>query len=76
MPNPLFLKVMGVDLNEYNTYSPNKKDRFQKAAQRRLAEVHGSDIEAYSKLTAAAEQTAIDDAEKAAWEIAEDERNS
>lgn len=76
MPNPLFLRVMGVDLNEYNTYSPNKKERFQKAAQRRLAELHESDIKGYVQLTAETEKQSTDDAEKAAWEVAEDERNS
>ena len=72
MPNPLFLKVMGVGIDEYNTYSSEKKDRFQKLATKRLAQVHESDIEAYTKLTVENE-TGIPET-KSGWEIEEEEK--
>lgn len=55
MPHPLFLKVMDVSLAEYNSYSDDKKLRFQKAAQKKLIEVQ-SDPKSYTSLTNAAEQ--------------------
>lgn len=76
MPNPLFLQVMGVSLHEYNAYSPAKKERFQKAAQQRLAEVHESDIDAYCKLTEDAVLAANDNAEKSAADAAADKEFS
>lgn len=72
MPNPLFLKVMKVPLDEYNTYSSEKKDRFQRLAQKKLAQLHESDINAYCQLTVENE-TSIDET-KSAWEIAEEEK--
>lgn len=71
MPNPLFLKVMGITIHEYNSYSVAKKARFQKAAQQKLADIHESDIGSYNELTqATAEQVASDanDEEKSAQE--------
>lgn len=71
MPNPLFLAVMKTPLFMYNTYSPAKRDRFQKEAQKRLAELHGTDIEGYIKLTeevAIAAEEKEEDAAKAAKE--------
>ena len=67
MPNPLFLKVMGVELTEYNTYSPEKKERFQKVAAKKLGELHESDIKTYCQLTAAVEAPVAEE-EKSSWE--------
>lgn len=63
MPNPMYLKVMGISIHEYNAYSPAKKARFQKAAQQKLVDVHESDIVAYTKLTQATAAQVAEDAE-------------
>jgi len=76
MPNPLFLKVTGITIHEYNAYSPAKKARFQKTAQQKLIELHESDIAAYSKLTAETAKSADADAVQAAADDAEDLENS
>ena len=76
MPNPLFLQVMGISIHEYNSYSPAKKARFQKAAQQKLAEVHESDIDAYCQLTEDAVLAANENADKAAADEAEDKELS
>jgi len=76
MPNPMYLKVMGITIHEYNSYSPAKKARFQKVAHQRLVEVHESDIDAYSKLTQDTAQQVADDAEDKAKSIEEDEEFS
>ena len=55
MPNKLFLKVMGVPLHTYNGFTPEQKDRFQKEAQQKLAELHEEDIDSYCELTGEAE---------------------
>jgi hypothetical protein len=75
MPNPLFLEVMGVTYHEYNTYSPAKKARFQREAQKRLVAVHEKDITAYNKLTSDAVNTAVRNAEDAAAADIEDQEN-
>lgn len=51
MPNPMFLAVMKTPLYLYNTYTAAKKERFQKEAAKRLAELHESDIDGYEQLT-------------------------
>lgn len=56
MPNPAFLKVMGISIHEYNSYSPKKKARFQTEAQQKLAELQG-DPEAYTEFTDELEST-------------------
>lgn len=56
MPNPAFLKVMGISIHEYNSYGPKKKARFQQEAQQKLAELQG-DPEAYSEFTDELEST-------------------
>ena len=76
MPNPLFLKVMGITIHEYNSYSPAKKERFQKAAQTKLVDVHESDIDAYSKLTHDTAKQSTEDAEGLLESEAEDKENS
>lgn len=50
MPNPAFLKVMGITIHEYNSYGPKKKARFQIEAQQKLAELQGNP-EAYTEFT-------------------------
>jgi hypothetical protein len=67
MPNPLFLKAMGVPLSEYNTYSDEKKARFQRAATKKLAEV-SNDPAAYTDLTNATENPETDADTKSEWE--------
>jgi len=76
MPHPLHLEVMGITIHEYNSYSPAKKARFQKAAQQKLTEVHETDINAYVKLTEDAAKTAIDNANEDAESEAEDKEYS
>jgi hypothetical protein len=76
MPNPLFLKVMGITIHEYNSYSPAKKARFQTTAQKKLIDVHESDIDAYSKLTHDTAEQSADDAEGLLESEAEDKENS
>lgn len=71
MPNPLYLRVMGVELHEYNTYSPDKKDRFQRLAQRKLATLHETDMKAYTELTV---EPPIDEA-VSPWETKAEEEN-
>lgn len=66
MPNPLFLKVMGVNLNEYNTYSGEKKGRFQQIAVQKISEI-AKDPKAYTALTNAVENPEIVDS-KSEWE--------
>lgn len=66
MPHPLMLQVMRISIHEYNSYSPAKKARFQKAAQQKLAEVHESNIDAYIELTEEAAKAADDNATEAA----------
>jgi hypothetical protein len=75
MPNPMFLKVMGVTLQEYNTYSPAKKERFQNVAQKRVIELHENDIDGYSKLTTATYQATKEAEAKSEWEIQQDKEN-
>jgi cbb3-type cytochrome oxidase subunit 3 len=76
MPNPLFLQVMGISIHEYNSYSPAKKERFQKKAQEKLASVHQNDPKAYDKLTADTAKTSSDNATQAELDEAEDKENS
>lgn len=76
MPNPLFLKVMGITIHDYNSYSPAKKARFQTAAQQKLAEVHESDIDAYTNLTKETVKQSTDDAANLLESEAEDKENS
>jgi hypothetical protein len=76
MPNPMFLKVMGITIHEYNSYSPAKKARFQTTAQKKLIDVHESDIDAYSKLTHDTAEQSADDAEGLLESEAEDKENS
>jgi hypothetical protein len=73
MPSNLSLTAMGITLSEYNTYTPAKKARFQKAAQQRLAEIHESDIKAYIQLTKDAVKLASDTANQAEIDAKEDE---
>lgn len=63
MPNPMYLKVMGISIHEYNSYSPAKKARFQKAAHQKLVDVHESDMNAYTKLTQDTAAQVAEDAE-------------
>ena len=67
MPNPLFLKAMGVSLSEYNTYSDTKKERFQKAAIKKIAEI-SQDSAAYTELTNAVENPEPSNDMKSDWE--------
>ena len=67
MPNPLFLKAMGVTLSEYNTYSDEKKGRFQRAAVKKLAEI-SNDPAAYTDLTNAVENPEADTDTPSDWE--------
>jgi len=67
MPNPLFLKAMGVSLSEYNTYSDEKKARFQRAAVTKIAEI-SKDPDAYTELTNATENPETNADEKSEWE--------
>lgn len=76
MPNPMFLKVMGITIHEYNSYSPAKKERFQKKAQEKLIALHESDIDSYSQLTADTATMSSDDAKQAELDAAEDQENS
>lgn len=76
MPNPMFLKVMGISIHEYNSYSPAKKARFQKAAQQKLVDVHESDIDAYTKLTKATAEQVAEDAEDLENSVQEDKEFS
>ena len=76
MPNPMFLKVMGINIHEYNSYSSAKKARFQKAAQEKLINLHESDIDSYCKLTQATAQQSQEDAEEAELSEQEDKENS
>ena len=76
MPNPLFLQVMGIGLHEYNTYSPAKKLRFQKAATNKLAEVHETKIDDYIGLTNAAAKESNKIASDEVDALTEDEENS
>lgn len=76
MPNPLFLQVMGINIHEYNSYSPAKKARFQKTAQEKLINLHESDINAYITLTEDTAKAAVADAEDAEESAAEDKENS
>lgn len=76
MPNPLFLKVMGVTLQEYNTYSPAKKERFQVAAQKKVVELHEGNIDDYNKLTASTYEATQEAEAKSEWEKQIDEENS
>jgi hypothetical protein len=69
MPHPLHLQVMGINIHEYNSYSPAKKARFQKAAQIKLADLHETNIDGYIQLT----QDAVKSAEVQADENAESE---
>lgn len=76
MPNPMFLKAMGISIHEYNSYSPAKKTRFQVIAQKKVAQMHEEDIEAYSKLTHDTAQQSQDDAEELSAAEADDKENS
>jgi len=76
MPHPLFLEVMKITLHEYNSYSPAKKARFQKTAAQKLAQVHETDIDAYTQLTEDAAKSANQNAIDAAEAEAEDLENS
>lgn len=65
MPNPMYLKLLGVSLSEYNTYSSEKKERFQKLGQKRLAEL-SENPDQYDQFTT---ELAEPETEKpAAWE--------
>jgi hypothetical protein len=75
MPNPMFLKLMGVTLQEYNTYSHAKKERFQTAAAKRLADLHESDIDGYVNLTKQTEVMVAEKEAKSEWEIQQDKEN-
>lgn len=59
MPNPLFLKVMGIDIHRYNSYSPEKKARFQADAQKKLVELQQKP-ERYAELTDAHETETVE----------------
>jgi hypothetical protein len=50
MPNPMFLKVMEMELQEYNTLTPSEKEEFQNEARQRIADI-SNDPEAYTALT-------------------------
>ncbi len=76
MPHPMFLKVMGITIHEYNSYSPAKKERFQKAAAKKVGEIHQSDMEKYTKLTSATAFQAKEDAQELSESEAEDKENS
>lgn len=76
MPNPMFLKVMGVSIHEYNAYSPAKKARFQKIAAEKLITLHETDMEGYTDLTAETAKSAIAEAAQADEDAAEDLENS
>ena len=76
MPNPMLLKVMGITIHEYNSYSPAKKARFQTLAQQKVSELHEADIDAYAKLTHDTAQQSTVDAESALESEAEDKENS
>ena len=76
MPNPMYLKVMGITLQEYNTYSPAKKERFQLAANKRVVELHENDIDGYCELTKTTYQATQEAEAKSEWEKQLDEENS
>jgi hypothetical protein len=63
MPNPLYLKVMGVGINEYNSYSPAKKTKFQEVAREKLAELHQSNPTGYTELTEQPTETVVEESE-------------
>jgi signal transduction histidine kinase len=73
MPSNLSLTAMGISLSEYQTYTPAKKARFQKAAQQKIAEIHESDIDAYTQLTKDAVKLASDTAKQNEEDAREDE---
>jgi len=73
MPSNLSLTAMGISLSDYQTYTPAKKARFQKAAQQKIAEIHESDIDAYTQLTKDAVKLASDTAKQNEEDAREDE---
>lgn len=75
MPHPMYLQVMGITIHEYNSYSPVKKARFQKAAHQKISELHESDIAAYSKLTSDSVKSQARAANELAESEAEDKEN-
>lgn len=75
MPHPMHLVAMGITIHEYNSYSPAKKSRFQKAAAKKVAELHETDIAAYTQLTVDAVKAQEIAAEEQAESDAEDKEN-
>ena len=52
MPNPMFLKIMDMEIEEYNTLTPSEKEEFQVEARQRIADLAGDDdANAYSDFT-------------------------
>lgn len=50
MPNPMFLKVMEMELQEYNTLTPSEKEEFQTEARQRIADI-SDNADDYTALT-------------------------
>jgi hypothetical protein len=50
MPNPMYLKVMGATLEQYNMLKPDEKEEFATEAKRLIAEISDNPT-AYTELT-------------------------